>query len=74
MPATRNILGHVEIQTAKKKRKCHTNSSHEILPGQKHLAIETNGTRENVCLDCAPKVLNVASEYLKLLSTELFKT
>ena len=71
MPKTRNLVKHIGVETAKGTRKCHANSTHEIDKGEKHLAIRDGMARENICLECAPKVLKVASEHIAKVKADL---
>lgn len=71
MPKTRNVLSHLYVDTSVATRKCHTNSTHVIGPGEKHLAQETASGRHNICFLCAGKVLDVAEQELAVLRSEL---
>ena len=71
MPATRNFLNHVMIETALDNRKCHTNKSHTIPPGERHLAVYEARGRQNICLQCAPAVLRVAAAHLQEITQDL---
>lgn len=71
MPKTRNVLNHLYVETAVGKRKCHTNSKHTIEPGEVHLAQDTATGRQNICLICAGKVLDVAEQELADIRAEL---
>jgi len=73
MPATRNILKHVKIETAHDRRRCHANKAHVIQPGEQHLAVYYKvPIRENICLECALPILNVAKLQLEKITKELF--
>ncbi len=67
MSAIRDILGHIEIQTALAARKCsHRPKKHVIMKGQVHLAVIENQSRKNYCVLCAADILARAEN--KLLS------
>ena len=72
MPATRNILKHIKVETARDSRKCHTSKAHTIQPGERHLAVYEAGVRQNICLRCARSVLQVAAAHLRQITNELF--
>ncbi|WP_238888641.1 hypothetical protein [Achromobacter insuavis] len=59
MPKARNPLKNLKIETAAGTRKCHANSKHTIAAGEKHLAQydDSGMVRENICAECAPRVL-----------------
>lgn len=72
MPAVRNVLKHLEIQTAKRKRVCARNrSSHRISKGDKCLVIQDGQDSPNYCISCAREILTVAKSTLASLETEL---
>ena len=71
MPKVRNVAKHLSIEVAKDSRMCHTNGNHTILPGEKHLAQNAKGARENICLVCAGDVLRVAEEHIHKLRADL---
>lgn len=62
MPAVRRILGHVSVEIAKVKRKCHRNpKKHKICRGEACLVVrDGNGNCKNYCSDCAPAILGLA--------------
>ncbi len=63
MPAIRRILGHVSIEIAKVRRKCHRNpKKHKICRGEACLVVrDGNGNGKNYCSDCA-NLYRVAAE------------
>ncbi|MFM0317425.1 hypothetical protein PQR36_21280 [Paraburkholderia nemoris] len=66
MSKTRNVVKHLKIEVALKERKCHANSKHTIKAGEKHLAeYDDSGARQNVCMQCAPKVLDTAQKHIR---------
>jgi len=72
MAKTRNILKNLTIEQAKGKRTCHTNSKHTIEAGEYHLAQEVAPMkRENICVECAGKVFDLAEQYLAELRKQL---
>ncbi|HAS8250695.1 hypothetical protein [Vibrio anguillarum] len=70
MPAVRNIVRDFRVEEAKAERKCHANSSHKILAGEKHFAYDDPG-RINICKECADGVLKVAANHLEKVRVEL---
>lgn len=72
MAKTRNVVKNLRFEVAERERKCHTNSRHTIQPGEKHLAeYDDAGSRQNICMKCAGKVLDVAQEHICQLKDEL---
>lgn len=68
MSKTRNVVKNLQIEVALKSRKCHTNSKHTIEAGEQHLAqYDDSGARQNICMRCAPKVLDVAARHIDSL-------
>jgi hypothetical protein len=73
MAAVRDILIHVEVQTASGKRKCHHKpQQHAIKKDQRCLAIhDKDGGRKNYCPECAMDILNRAEKTLASFYQEL---
>lgn len=73
MPAVRRILGHVSIEIAKAKRKCHRNpKKHKICRGEACLVVQDgNGNGKNYCSDCAPAILQLAQADLDDITARL---
>lgn len=72
MAKTRNIAKNVTVEEAKQERKCHADSKHKIAPGEAHLAHEVSANvRQNICLKCAGKVLDVAQQHLAAVRAQL---
>lgn len=74
MGKTRDILGHVFVDVAKRKRKCHHKSKeHAIVEGQRCLVIrESDGLgHKNYCVQCAHEILEAASQKLSKLAMEV---
>ena len=73
MPAVRRILGHVSIDIAKAKRKCHRNpKKHTICRGEACLVVKDgNGNDKNYCSDCAPPILERAKADLDDITDRL---
>jgi len=72
MTKARNPVKHLKIEVAVKERKCHANSKHTIQPGEQHLAeYDDAGSRQNICMECAAKVLNEADKHIAKLRKSL---
>lgn len=72
MAATRNIVGDFRFEVAAKARSCDASSKHQIKGGERHFAYEkVPGQRKNICLLCAPAILNVALNHINDLVKEL---
>ncbi|WP_157146309.1 hypothetical protein [Achromobacter insuavis] len=69
MPKARNPLKNLKVETAAGTRKCHANSKHTIAAGEKHLAQydDSGMVRENICAECAPRVLAEIEKHLREL-------
>ena len=73
MGAVRDIITHVEVETALHKRICHHNrKQHNVAAGQKCLAVhDHDGGRKNYCLPCALEILAKAKTKLLTLEQEI---
>jgi len=73
MAAIRDIISHVEVETALHRRICHRNRrQHSVKMGQKCLAVHDNdGGRKNYCLPCALEILTKAKTNLLTLEHEI---
>ncbi|MCP5069702.1 MAG: hypothetical protein GY946_24305 [bacterium] len=73
MPAVRRILGHVSVEIAAAKRKCHRNSKHhKISKGEACLVIrDSSGSKKNYCGECAPAILDIAQTDLDEIADRL---
>jgi hypothetical protein len=75
MPAIRNILAHVIVETADGARICHRNRDrHRIAKGERHLAIYggPRDARKNYCRLCARPILDEAQATLTAMFQNLF--
>ncbi len=73
MSKTRDVLVHVSVDVAVKKRKCHHSSKHRIGSGQRHLLIRNDGGlgSKNYCVECASVILKAANDRLAAIISEL---
>lgn len=72
MAGTRNIVRDFRFEQAAGKRTCDVSDKHVINAGDLHFAYEkVPGQRKNICLDCAPKILQVAHDHLSGLIKQL---
>jgi len=74
MAIVRDIIAHVEVETASKVRICHHNrKKHKITKGEKCLAIYApDGGRKNYCLEsCAQDILVKAKTKLLAMERQL---
>jgi hypothetical protein len=74
MPKTRQVLKHVCVEAAQRKRKCYRKpSTHEITKGELCLVIadSASGGRSNYCPECAGPILNQAQNDLDQLRVAL---
>ena len=72
MAAVRDIISHIEIETATRKRICHHNrKDHNITAGEKCLVIsEQSGSSKNYCYSYGVAILTKARHKLILLETD----
>ena len=64
MAKVRDILVHVRVEVADRKRKCHRNKSHQVLAGQQCLVVRQGLSSKNYCQVCAAEILSVAKSRL----------
>ncbi|MGR7921900.1 hypothetical protein ACU6RQ_12475 [Zobellella denitrificans] len=74
MAVVRNIVKTFRIETSAGERKCHVSKDHIIKPGEQHFAYEeTPGHRLNVCMQCAPAILEKAKKHIEDIIEEIKK-
>ncbi len=74
MPKVRDVLTHVSVEIASKRRICHRKrNEHSIEKGQVCLVIKDHsmGAKKNYCVECAPEILAVAKARIASLEEEL---
>lgn len=72
MSATRNIVSSFRYEVAVATRSCDASSKHQIAAGEKHFAYEpVPGNRKNICMVCAPAIIQKAQEHLASIAREL---
>jgi len=74
MPKVREVLKHVSVETALRKRKCYRKpAAHEITRGELCLVIKdsASGGSSNYCPECAEPILDQAQKDLDRLRVEL---
>jgi hypothetical protein len=71
---TRDILKHVDVEVAKRSRKCHRSGDHSIAKDEGHLAVKDGSflARRNYCLKCARPILDLAYSRLKGIEKQLY--
>lgn len=70
MPQVKQVLKHVSVEEAQRKRKCYRKpSAHEITKGQACLVVKdgTSGGARNYCPACAEPILDKAQQDLDTL-------
>ncbi len=75
MGNVRKLLKQLEVQEAKRKRKCHGNGKHAITAGQRCLVIENQDFPggKNYCVRCADSILDQAEADVWQQRNELFR-
>lgn len=72
MSAIRNIVRDFRFEVSAGTRKCDVSKRHEILKGERHFAYEeTPGHRINICMLCAPAVLERAVSHMTELINQI---
>jgi hypothetical protein len=74
MPKVRNVLKHVSVEPAQRKRRCYRKpAAHEITNGELCLVIKdsASGGKSNYCPECAEPILEQAQKDLDRLRVEL---
>lgn len=73
MAKTRDLLVHVSVEVAVKKRRCHRNREHAVIAGKSCLLVkERSGLgSKNYCEKCAREILEAANRKLARLNQEL---
>ena len=65
MPRIRDILVHVSVEVAVKKRKCHrSGGKHGVLAGEFCLVVREGLRRKNYCRECSATILERAGDRL----------
>lgn len=73
MPKVRDILVHVCVETAERRRKCYRNDEHSIRQGERCLVVRTGPTnsKHNYCRRCAREIMGLAGKRLAEIESEL---
>jgi hypothetical protein len=74
MAQIRDILNHLTVENAARKRICHRNrNNHSIEKGERCLVIQDMATRgsKNYCGECAKPILDAAKMRLSALEQEM---
>jgi hypothetical protein len=72
VPAVKNVLKHVRVEQAKRKRRCGRNpTKHPIKAGEHCLVVQNGQDTPNYCLACAGEILSLAQTILDELKNSL---
>ena len=73
MPKIRDVLIHMNVDVADRKRKCHRSPKHSISKGETCLVIHGGpyNAGKNYCADCAAPILANAEKKLQLARKDL---
>ena len=72
MAIVRNILRHVMLETAERKRRCHHKGTHKITKGMLCLVVvDERGSKRNYCATCARPMLEIATNNLRAFALGL---
>ena len=72
MATIRNILRHVRLEIAKKRRRCHHKAAHKITKGTVCLVVvDERGGKNNYCSECAKPMLDAVTHQLTAFAVGL---
>jgi hypothetical protein len=72
MPAVKDILKHVRVEQAQRKRKCSRHpTKHVISKGDLCLVVQNGQDEPNYCIPCAGDILALAQTNLDALRDRL---
>lgn len=73
MAKIRDVLVHVVVETAAKKRKCHHTKKHSISKGEACLVVKGGefNSGKNYCKECAEKMLALVDDRLEDIRADL---
>lgn len=72
MPAVKNVLKHVRVEQAVRRRQCGRNrTKHIISKGDLCLVVQDGQNKPNYCLTCAGEILILAQSNLDALKSQL---
>ncbi|MEJ1966507.1 MAG: hypothetical protein WDO56_35195 [Gammaproteobacteria bacterium] len=71
MAKIKDILIHVIVETALKRRKCHRNKTHAVKAGETCMVVKDGMYKRNYCVTCAAEILGVAKTRLSALRQQL---
>jgi hypothetical protein len=64
MPKVRDILVHVTVEEAVRKRKCHRSGAHRVAAGEVCLVVREALGHKQYCRECAAPILDLAAARL----------
>lgn len=64
MPKVRDILVHVTVEEAVRKRKCHRSGAHCVAAGEVCLVVREDLGHKQYCRECAAPILDLAAARL----------
>lgn len=72
MPKVKQVLKHVSVETAQRRRKCYRKpAKHVIEAGDLCLVVVEAGFKRNYCPECAEPILDAAEDDLNQLRGQL---
>ena len=71
MAKIKDILIHVQVETAVRVRKCHRSKKHAVPAGATCLVVTGGMYSRNYCGECAQHILNLASSRLSTIFQQL---
>lgn len=75
MPAVKDVMRHVTIEVAGRKRKCHRQPKKHVISKGDRCLIVADGpqTRSTYCVTCATEILQLARSRLADLSQDMVR-
>lgn len=75
MAVVKNVLKHLSVEVAGKRRRCYHKRTHEILKGETCLVVHDGPQKQTTyCAPCADEILARADEVLTGLHTTFEKS
>jgi hypothetical protein len=71
MAKVKDVLIHVQVETAVRLRKCHRSKKHAVTAGATCLVIKDGMYSRNYCGECARQILALASSRLAAIFQQL---
>ena len=71
MAKVKDVLIHVIVETAARKRKCHRSKKHSVSAGSACMVVKDGLYKRNYCGECAGEILSLARARLASIRQQL---